>query len=229
MRHRFPLDAQAKTCVVFAARFALDGNPGMRSALQTRRSEYCSFRCTPEIFRLLPGKSVQRPVSHTWCAQITIPDCRRPGHCETSAGTAWSKLCQRGFEKMFYVKHLSAVYPALADPEWQDTPAIMAKRWQRMSDNRSVKGARKNGARVDLSPRAPAKCGFCPRFARTWSRERRRACGMRDQRARIHYGPGYRVYFHERGGAMIVKPCGGDKSSQATDIRTAKRLISEME
>lgn len=41
---------------------------------------------------------------------------------------------------------------------------------------------------------------------------------------RIHYGPGYRVYFQKRGNTVIVLLCGGDKSTQAKDIERAKRL-----
>jgi len=44
---------------------------------------------------------------------------------------------------------------------------------------------------------------------------------------RIHYGPGYRVYFQRRGSLLIVLLCGGDKSTQARDISTAKRLANE--
>ena len=44
---------------------------------------------------------------------------------------------------------------------------------------------------------------------------------------RIHHGPGYRVYFQRRGNTLVVLLCGGDKSSQARDIRTAKRLAKE--
>ncbi len=44
---------------------------------------------------------------------------------------------------------------------------------------------------------------------------------------RIHYGPGYRVYFQRRGTAIIVLLCGGDKGSQARDIKTALRLADE--
>jgi putative addiction module killer protein len=44
---------------------------------------------------------------------------------------------------------------------------------------------------------------------------------------RIHYGPGYRVYFQKRGIAVVVLLCGGNKSTQAKDIETAKRLAGE--
>ena len=41
---------------------------------------------------------------------------------------------------------------------------------------------------------------------------------------RIDYGPGYRIYFQKRGGSIVLLLCGGDKSTQARDIKTAKRL-----
>ena len=44
---------------------------------------------------------------------------------------------------------------------------------------------------------------------------------------RIHYGPGYRVYFRKRGHTLIILLCGGDKSSQAKDIKLAKQLADE--
>ena len=44
---------------------------------------------------------------------------------------------------------------------------------------------------------------------------------------RIHFGPGYRVYFQQRGAMLVILLCGGDKGSQARDIETAKRLARE--
>ena len=41
---------------------------------------------------------------------------------------------------------------------------------------------------------------------------------------RIHYGPGYRVYFKKKGKVLIVLLLGGDKSSQSRDIKKAKAL-----
>ena len=41
---------------------------------------------------------------------------------------------------------------------------------------------------------------------------------------RIHYGPGYRLYFIRDGESVVVLLCAGDKSSQRRDIERAKRL-----
>lgn len=46
---------------------------------------------------------------------------------------------------------------------------------------------------------------------------------------RIFYGPGYRVYFVQRGSELIVLLCGGDKSTQGADIEEAKALAREIE
>ena len=47
---------------------------------------------------------------------------------------------------------------------------------------------------------------------------------------RINYGPGYRVYFKQRGQELILLPvlAGGDKSSQSKDIKVALRLAREL-
>lgn len=45
---------------------------------------------------------------------------------------------------------------------------------------------------------------------------------------RIHFGPGYRVYFVRRRMAIAVLLCGGDKGSQDRDIAEAKALAAEL-
>lgn len=45
---------------------------------------------------------------------------------------------------------------------------------------------------------------------------------------KIDTGPGYRVYFTERAGELIVLLAGGDKSSQQRDIRVAIELAENL-
>ena len=45
---------------------------------------------------------------------------------------------------------------------------------------------------------------------------------------RIDFGPGYRVYFSNNGREIVILLAGGDKSSQATDIKTALRLARNL-
>jgi putative addiction module killer protein len=44
---------------------------------------------------------------------------------------------------------------------------------------------------------------------------------------RISYGPGYRVYFANLGGFIIILLCGGDKSTQSKDISNAKTIAAQ--
>jgi putative addiction module killer protein len=44
---------------------------------------------------------------------------------------------------------------------------------------------------------------------------------------KIDFGPGYRVYYIQRGDLLILLLCGGDKSTQASDIKRAKVLAAE--
>ena len=45
---------------------------------------------------------------------------------------------------------------------------------------------------------------------------------------RIDYGPGYRVYYKKHGREMVILPAGGDKQSQASDIKTALHLARNL-
>ena len=45
---------------------------------------------------------------------------------------------------------------------------------------------------------------------------------------RIDYGPGYRVYYIQRGRKIIILLAGGDKNTQARDIKTALRLARNL-
>jgi putative addiction module killer protein len=41
---------------------------------------------------------------------------------------------------------------------------------------------------------------------------------------RIDYGPGYRVYYTNRGAEIVILLCGGDKRTQRRDIKRAQEL-----
>jgi len=45
---------------------------------------------------------------------------------------------------------------------------------------------------------------------------------------RIDYGPGYRVYFKKGGREVVILLAGGDKSTQAKDIKAALRLARNL-
>jgi putative addiction module killer protein len=45
---------------------------------------------------------------------------------------------------------------------------------------------------------------------------------------RMTFGPGYRVYYVQRGETVVVLLAGGDKSSQPADIAQAKAIAGEM-
>jgi putative addiction module killer protein len=45
---------------------------------------------------------------------------------------------------------------------------------------------------------------------------------------RIDYGPGYRLYFVQRGRTLVILLCGGDKRTQSSDIARAIKLAKEV-
>ena len=46
---------------------------------------------------------------------------------------------------------------------------------------------------------------------------------------RVDHGPGYRVYYTWRGRELVLLLVGGDKSTQARDIKKAKLLLANLE
>ena len=55
-----------------------------------------------------------------------------------------------------------------------------------------------------------------------------KAIGEGVSELRINYGPGYRVYYKRRGQKVVVLLAGGDKRTQAKDIKTALRLAQNL-
>ncbi|CAG2133681.1 type II toxin-antitoxin system RelE/ParE family toxin [Cupriavidus numazuensis] len=46
---------------------------------------------------------------------------------------------------------------------------------------------------------------------------------------RIDYGPGYRVYYVQRGAVVVILLCGGDKSTQNADIKAAHKMLGQLD
>lgn len=55
-----------------------------------------------------------------------------------------------------------------------------------------------------------------------------KAVGEGVSELRIDYGPGYRVYYKKQGQTVIILLAGGDKHTQAKDIKTALRLAQNL-
>lgn len=51
--------------------------------------------------------------------------------------------------------------------------------------------------------------------------------GVREMK--IDHGPGYRIYYVQRGDVLVVLLCGGDKGSQGKDIKTAIAMAQSLE
>jgi putative addiction module killer protein len=45
---------------------------------------------------------------------------------------------------------------------------------------------------------------------------------------RVHFGPGYRVYFTQRGHDIVILLAGGGKSTQPKDVQTALQLAKNL-
>jgi putative addiction module killer protein len=55
-----------------------------------------------------------------------------------------------------------------------------------------------------------------------------KAVGEGVSELRIDYGPGYRVYYKKHGRELVILLAGGDKRTQAKDIKTALRLAQNL-
>ncbi|MBF0491331.1 MAG: type II toxin-antitoxin system RelE/ParE family toxin [Deltaproteobacteria bacterium] len=55
-----------------------------------------------------------------------------------------------------------------------------------------------------------------------------KAVGKGVSELRIDYGPGYRVYFTKRGNETVILLAGGDKKTQAADIKNALHLANHL-
>jgi len=56
-----------------------------------------------------------------------------------------------------------------------------------------------------------------------------RSVGAGVMELRVDYGPGYRVYYVNRGDEIVILLCGGDKRTQRQDIRRAHALAADLE
>lgn len=56
-----------------------------------------------------------------------------------------------------------------------------------------------------------------------------RTVGGEVSEMRIAFGPGYRLYFTKRQNILIVMLAGGDKSTQARDIKRAQKILQQLE
>jgi putative addiction module killer protein len=57
----------------------------------------------------------------------------------------------------------------------------------------------------------------------------RKSVGASVTELRVDHGPGYRIYYVQRGFLLIVLLCGGDKSSQEADIRAAHKMLRHLD
>lgn len=76
---------------------------------------------------------------------------------------------------------------------------------------------------------AKARIDVCIRRMELGNNGDVRAVGEGVSEARIHYGPGYRLYFVQAGETVVILLCGGDKSTQSSDIAKAKKLKDALE
>ena len=55
-----------------------------------------------------------------------------------------------------------------------------------------------------------------------------KSVGRNLREMRIDYGPGYRIYYVQRGTQIVILLCGGDKRTQRQDIKRAQQLAETL-
>lgn len=55
-----------------------------------------------------------------------------------------------------------------------------------------------------------------------------KSVGRNVREMRIDYGPGYRIYYVQRGAQIVILLCGGDKGTQRRDIKLAEQLAETL-
>jgi putative addiction module killer protein len=46
---------------------------------------------------------------------------------------------------------------------------------------------------------------------------------------RVHFGPGYRMYYTRKAGLVVLLLCGGSKATQGKDIARARRIMAQLD
>ncbi|MCG8449375.1 MAG: type II toxin-antitoxin system RelE/ParE family toxin [Pirellulales bacterium] len=78
-----------------------------------------------------------------------------------------------------------------------------------------------------LNKEAAAKVAVALERMETGNLGDHKSVGQGVSERRIHFGPGYRIYFGRDGNTLIVLVGGGTKSRQAADIRNAQQTWAE--
>ncbi|HET8881784.1 MAG TPA: type II toxin-antitoxin system RelE/ParE family toxin [Solimonas sp.] len=78
----------------------------------------------------------------------------------------------------------------------------------------------------DLSARARIQAGIERLASGNPGQHRALKGGVSEMK--IDHGPGYRVYYTQRGSELVILLCGGDKSSQDKDIKRATALAEAL-
>jgi putative addiction module killer protein len=45
---------------------------------------------------------------------------------------------------------------------------------------------------------------------------------------RLNYSPGYRIYYKQTGRTIVLILCGGDKSTQESDVKRAREIVAQL-